>query len=61
MGSAAKIPKPSKFDPEVESEKARERERERLRAARGRESTLLTGGLGDVSQANLGRHVLTGE
>lgn len=62
MGSSAKIPKtPRPIDAELEAARAREKERERLRNARGRASTILTGGLGDVSQPNLGRAVLTGQ
>lgn len=61
MGSDAKIPKRTAVNTDVEAEKARERERERLRTARGRASTLLTGGLGDVSTPNIGRAVLTGQ
>jgi hypothetical protein len=61
MGSSAKIPKRVTVNPDIEAEKRREQERERLRRARGREATLLTGGLGDLSTPNLGRAVLTGE
>lgn len=62
MGGAPKIPKPiSPIDADLAAEKARERERERLRSSRGRSSTVLTGGLGDVSSPNLGFAVLTGQ
>ena len=61
-GKSPSIPRrPTSVNTDLEAEKTRERERERLRRARGRESTVLTGGLGDISQANLGRAVLTGQ
>ena len=62
MGGKPKFPEiPRPQDPEVAAEKARERERQRLLKAKGRASTLLTGGLGDLSTPTLGRAVLTGE
>jgi hypothetical protein len=39
---------------------AAERERERLNRRRGRASTILTGPLGDLNPAQLGRKLLTG-
>lgn len=61
MGGSPKLPKRIPDTSEIDAEKERERERERLRLARGRASTLLTGGLGDLSQPNIGRAVLTGQ
>jgi hypothetical protein len=62
MGGSPKIPKRIRpTNPDLEAERSRERERERLRLARGRESTILTGGVGDLSSPNLGRAVLTGQ
>lgn len=61
MGGKPKLPKRIPDTSDVDAERERERARERLRTARGRASTILTGGLGDVSQANIGRAVLTGQ
>ena len=41
-------------DPYVEGERAAERERLRILLARGRSSTILTGGGGDTSMPNIG-------
>ena len=62
MGGSPHFPKTARpQDAERAAEIEREKERERLRTAKGRRSTILTGGLGDQSEPNLGRAVLTGQ
>ena len=51
-------PPPTRDDPAVNAEAAAERRR-RL-AMKGRKSTILTGSLGDTSEANIGKSILGG-
>lgn len=53
------VPAPTPEDPAVEE--ARQREIRQARAAKGRSSTLVTGGLGDTSEAPVVRKRLLGE
>ena len=55
---AAPPPAPEKSDAEVQD--AALRERERARRARGRATTILTGGAGDTSEAPTGNKHLLG-
>ncbi len=49
------------IDADADAKKAGDEERRKRQAASGRSSTILTGGLGDVSTAETGRKKLLGE
>jgi len=55
-----KLKQPRPEDPFVAGERMAEVERRRLRLARGRSSTILTGGMGDRSSPMLARATLGG-